>query len=353
MAIQKVLEWYTTGQWKKKPCVIWGPSGTGKTLLCMLLAAKFKAQFVTYEDEFDVIDKIKGWMQSATSKGVGLLSFTTESETTPVPSWLLIDDLDSLETQCRKDVLPFIKKHKQLPGPILITCYNLHDTHMAAVKSYAAPQVQLKLHTLENLKKLVRTVSSTLSESQVSQVASWSCGDARRCIMETRLLSATSTCSDVQQPTSKVRHRLDLHQDEVVTVVHHSPFAAVSSLMKHPEIHSRALDGQEFFVTNLMYQNYPKCMNSGNMNSGNPNSLRDLFYLGMAADAICEYDLLDSCHELPEYARTYMTFVVPTYCKAGLQSRRAPDIKLNSEQLRGTFDRKKKVCLDWNCLQKC
>ena len=317
-AIRALVQWYQTGQWNKQPFVLWGPCGVGKTLMCNLLAARHGATFVAYEDEFDAPDKLKGWIQSVS----GVLAF---SDSAPTNTWMLLDDFDSLESQCRTTLMGFIKKmlNKQLPGPLILTCSNLHDKNMAALK--ALPHsVQLSLHTLQNLQRLARTVDSKLSPDLVAQLASWACGDARRLLNEARFASIThqqTRVAPVVAPEPKL---------------YHSPFAAAQALVSKPEIHSRALDGQEFLVQQLLYQNYPACATS-------------LDAMAATADALGEFDLLDTLHEFPEYTKTYLTFVVPSRMQ---KPRHVPNFRLNPQHMRQTFDQKKRS-LDWHCLQKC
>ena len=315
LAIRKVMDWYLQGKWKNYPCVLWGPSGVGKTLLCTLFAAKFQASFVTYENEFDVMDKLNGWMQSSSRKETGVLAFSTSS----LPShntWLLLDDVDSLEGMCRKDVLALFKKGKTYPGPIFLTCNDVYEKSMSALKALPLT-LQLQPHTVENLSKLVRTINPSLLSEQVTQIATVSCGDARRTVIATQ-----------QQQTAA--HEAD-------PTLYHSPFAAAEALFKKPEIHSRALDGQEYLVQSLLYQNYP-------------HMVQDVQQLSRVADEWCQFDCLDSLHELPEYTKTYLTFVVPHVCRR-LSFRRGSSssrLNLNPKFMNQSFPHKK-VSLDWHC----
>jgi hypothetical protein len=348
LAIRKVLDWYQTKKWKHEPCVLWGPCGVGKTLLCNLVAKKFRANFVTFEDELDVLDKLKGWLQSATSKGVGLLAFTEEIDD-HLPSWMLIDDFDSLEGQCRKDVIPLLKKYMKkngpcFPGPVFLTCYNLHDKHMAALKAMQIT-VPLKLHMVENLKKLVRTVDSLIPEEQVALVAASACGDARKLLTEARFVS--------------IQKQVGFNQREKEPALYHSPFVAAQAIVRKPEIHSRALDGQEFLVQNLLFQNYPECMFQLDKDAKplvQDNTQQDptvLDLLSKTADAFCSLDEFQAQFEFPEYSKTYLTFVVPQLCHWGsVKGRRLSQFHLNPKQLKQTFE-SRKVSLDWHCMQKC
>ena len=313
-AVRQVLEWYTQGDWKHHPCVLWGPCGVGKTLLCTLLAAKFRASFVTYEDELDVMDKVKGWLQSSSRKQTGVLAFSAAPSSCD-GSWLLLDDVDSLEGQCRKDVLALMKKCKTLPGPVLLTCQDVFDKAMAPLKALPLT-LQLQPHTEDNLSKLVRSVTSGLSERHVSQLAAAACGDARRAIISTQL-----------------RQRPD--GTDADPTLYHSPFVAAEALFKKPEIASRALDGQEFMVQTLLFQNYP-------------SAVRDMEQLSFVADEWCQFDCLDSLHELPEYTRTYLTYVIP-HTALSNKSKSGVRLRLNPKFMNQSV-KHKRVSLDWNCM---
>ena len=321
-AMRALVQWYSTGQWKKQPFVLWGPCGVGKTLMSNLLAQKHGARFVQYEDEWDAPDKLKGWIQSAS----GVLAFS-DTASQPLPdTWMLLDDLDSLEAQCRSTLITCFKKclNKQFPGPLILTCSNVHDKHMAPLK--ALPHTaQLTVHTQSNLQRLARTVDPTLSPPVVEQLAALACGDARRLLNEARLASI-------------VQNHKDILATKAEPHVYHSPFVAAQALVRTPEVKSRALDGQEFLVQQLLYQNYPVCCSS-------------LDALADTAAAFSEFDVLDRVHELPEYTKTYLTYVVPK--RVGLKQRSmVPTFRLNPKQMHQTVPCKK-VALDWHCMQKC
>ena len=312
-AVKRALEWYNKGYWRKKPLVVWGPSGVGKTLLCKLLASAFQASCATFEDENDVKDKLKGWLQGSRTEGMGLLAFTKESHE---QSWMLLDDYDSIEGECRKGILPMIKPYMdakstlKFPAPLLITCENLHDKRMSALK--AMPHtLQLYSHSVDNLIRLANAVASTLSRGKHFQLATLACGDARRLIMEARFALALGNVPRFQK------------QDEV----YHSPFDAVKSLLKSPAVCSRALDGQEFMVQNLMYQNYPKFNSS-------------MVVVSEVADLFCQLDLLDSEHEFNEYTKLYLKYVVPTTCRARTISDRFR-FEMNPKHMKHVFEKPK------------
>ena len=310
-AIQSAKTWFLGGHWKKKPLIVWGPSGTGKTLLCSLLAAAFQSTFVSFEDEFDVKDKVKGWLQGSRSQGLGLLAFTNE---THKQAWLFLDDFDSIEGECRKDLLPLLKPYmeakstKQFPAPVMITCENVHDKKMAGLKAMKN-WVQLVPHSISDLIKLARAVAPNLDASSHQQLAVLAHGDARRLIMEARF--------------AKELHNVPKPQQE--DAVYHSPFDAVKALISKPAIESRALDGQEFMVQQLMYQNYPLFNSS-------------LEVISQVADEFCQLDLLDSEHEFPEYSEVYLTYIIPKEIKGKVKF----NLNLNPKYMKQTFEKTKK-----------
>lgn len=333
-AVGKVKEWYDHKYWKTHPCVIWGPCGTGKTLLCTLLAKQHHATFVTYEDDTDVLDKVKGWLQSSSRRETGVLAFADNVPQAPGGSWLLLDDIDSLEGQCRQNVIALLKRRKTCPGPILITCNNIYDKALTAVKNMPLT-VQLHPHAPDNLKSLLRSVNPALSFSQLDELAALACGDARRCIVSAKLWMGAATTTD-KTSRKVVDSVVNWREQGIANVkLYHSPFAAAESLVQAPEIYSRALDGQEFMVQTLLYQNYP-CF------------ARSVEQLSRIADEWSEFDLFDSLHELPEHTSTRLTYVIPLACRSSTPVRLK---KLNPKYMRQTFDRKK-ISLDWHCLQK-
>lgn len=335
-AVRKVLNWYSDEEWKQHPCVLWGPCGVGKTLLCNLLAVKFQASFVTYEDELNIMDKIKGWMQSSSKRETGVLAF---SDTPSHQSWLLLDDVDSLEGTCRKDVLALFKKGKKYPGPVFLTCNDVYDKSMASLRTLPLT-IELQPHSVETLEMLVRTVNPNLPPVKVNQIADMACGDARRTIISTQL----------QQTNVKD------------SILYHSPFTAVEALLKNPELHSRALDGQEFMVQSLLYQNYPFVVQDANQNYSLPPErltkaqfvvqLNDLRQLSRVADAWCEFDCFDKLYELPNYTKKYLTYNIPQLCRDTRPKRKSfTRLKLNVKQMNQCFPMKK-VSLDWHCMSK-
>jgi DNA polymerase III delta prime subunit len=320
-AVQRAKTWYGTGEWKKKPLVLWGPCGTGKTLLCNLLAAFHQATCTLYEDELDVKDKIKGWLQGSRAAGLGLLAFTKEVHK---PSWLLIDDLDSLEGECRREVITLLKPFmdakglKHFPAPVFITCENIHDKSVAALKSVAWPKscVQLNPHTLSDLTRLARAVAPTVPSKLAEQVATLACGDARKCIMEARFARVLQSVPEFNREEK----------------LYHSPFDAVKALIECPAVKSRALDGQEFMVQQLMYQNYPKF-----------NSSIDV--VSRVADAFSEFNLFEKDFEHGEYTELYLTYVIPKVCSGR--------VKKYDLKLAGNFVQKRGKCsLDQSLIEK-
>ena len=329
-AVRQVLEWYHKGHWKEYPCVLWGPCGVGKTLLCTLMAAKFNASFVTYEDELDVTDKVSGWLQSPSHKKTGVLAFSAAETSSTNPTWLLLDDVDSLEGQCRKDVLALLKKGKTYPGPVFLTCNDLFDKAMASLKALPLT-LSLKPHSDENLARLVRTVNPATAShpGHVAQIAAMACGDARKAIIAT------------QQGLHFTQMKL-----------YHSPFEAVEALFKKPEIESRALDGQEFMVQTLLYQNYAAVIQDRNQNYSLPpekleredliRQVQDMEQLDRVANAWCEFDCLDKLHELPEYTKTYLTYSIPGLCALHTRSKRRAytRLQLNPKFMYGSCTKK-------------
>lgn len=310
-AIQSARTWFSGGHWKKKPLIVWGPSGTGKTLLCSLLAAAFQSTCVSFEDEFDVKDKVKGWLQGSRSQGLGLLAFTHEVHK---QAWLFLDDFDSIEGECRKELLPLLKPYmeakstQQFPAPVMITCENVHDKKMAGLKALKN-WVQLVPHSIANLTKLACAVAPNLDAALHHQLATLARGDARRLIMEARFAKEVRNVPKLQ------------HED----VVYHTPFDAVKALISKPAIESRALDGQEFMVQQLMYQNYPLFNSS-------------LELISQVADEFCQLDLLDSEHEFPEYSEVYLTYIIPKEIKGKVKF----NLNLNPKYMKQTFEKPKK-----------
>ena len=72
--------------------------------------------------------------------------------------------------------------------------------------------------------------------------------------------------------------------------------------------------------------------------------------LSRVANAWCEWDCLDTLHELPEYTKTYLTYVIPELCKSSRPKRKAfTRLKLENKHMSQSVPHKK-VSLDWHCL---
>ena len=346
-AVRQLEEWMSQEKWKSKgPCVLWGPCGIGKTLMCTLLAKKYAASFVVYEDELDVVDKVKGWLQSSSRRETGVCAFLNhKSHPNTTNTWLLLDDVDSLEGQCRQEVLALLRGCKQLPGPVLMTCNNIYHKTMAPLQKMKLV-LPLKPHNVEHLKQLSKSVNPRLRYCQLTDVANEACGDARRAIIASQFwsLGSTESLESKEQPDTEKRQpepekrQPEPEKRQLESRRQHSPFTAAETLFKTPEVDSRALDGHEFMVQTLLYQNYPVVVQNVQTLADvtdtwrewdvmkiteeipdhtwkYPVAAQNLKTLADVADEWCQFDVIDSIHELPEYTHAYLTFVIPKTCR--------------------------------------
>lgn len=175
-AREHVKQWMLT--WisgkKKKPLLIHGPPGTGKTTIPYVLADEYELDILEMNaSELRNKARVQRIMAGATSAG----SLTGKGKI------LLIDDVDVLAG--RKDsggAGAIVSVLKECKVPIIVTATDIWDKKLSAIR-ISCENVQLKKVSKVSIRKLLATIREKEklggSDEDINQIAEQASGDVR------------------------------------------------------------------------------------------------------------------------------------------------------------------------------
>jgi replication factor C large subunit len=162
----------------KRALLLWGPSGTGKTLLARELAS---------EKQLDLIEVNASDKRSAKKLNELLSGTINQSSLLNKGKLILIDEVDGLSGNGdRGSIGEIVKLVKKSSFPIILICANPYDKKFLPLRNISMP-VELKPLPNSILEKIVTSYCNKnnipIDPDKIREAAASSNGDARRAII--------------------------------------------------------------------------------------------------------------------------------------------------------------------------
>ncbi|MBU0591192.1 replication factor C large subunit [Candidatus Micrarchaeota archaeon] len=176
-----ILNWLS-GK-KRKPLLIWGPSGTGKTGIAYVLKQEFNLDLLEMN-----ASELRNKNRVERILGGSLLASTLFGTT----RLLLIDDIDILAGRKDSGGSAAIKNFaRDASYPVIITATDLWDKKLAAIRG-ECDKVELKRINKLSIRKLLEHITDTekldISKERVDAIADNSSGDVRAALNDLQSL---------------------------------------------------------------------------------------------------------------------------------------------------------------------
>ena len=165
----------------KKPILIYGPPGNGKTLSCYLVAKKLglKLYEINASDYRDIESLNK------------VLEITKQYSIFGRKRLILIDEVDGLSPQDTGAIKELIKILKESKNPIVLTANDAYDPKLRNLRPYCKLISYPKIHLssiLKYLKKICKEEGIDSDENTLKNIAQRSNGDVRASVLDLQSL---------------------------------------------------------------------------------------------------------------------------------------------------------------------
>jgi len=161
----------------KKPVLLYGPPGVGKTLSCYLVAKKLNY------DIFEI--NASDYRDAENLKKV--LEISKQSSVFGRKKLILIDEVDGLSSQDRGAIAEIIKILKESKNPVVLTANDPYENKLRTLREYCKLIEFKRLHVssiAKYLKKICLSEKIKCDENILKNIAKRSNGDMRAAILD-------------------------------------------------------------------------------------------------------------------------------------------------------------------------
>lgn len=203
-AIKKIVAW--AEKWvkekKQKPVLLFGPTGSGKTLLAELLSREFNWQLFEMNASNlrskKEIEKIAGAASSSSS-------FSSKKRL------LLIDEVDCMQAQDRGGTTAIAKILRESQNPIILTATDIYSDTKLGVIRQETEKIELKkisyLSIKKRLEEIFRKEGIKFEEAALKELAQNSMGDMRAAILDLQTISLNGFASKKEVESIGLREK--------------------------------------------------------------------------------------------------------------------------------------------------
>lgn len=202
-ALKEAMEWLETWRPGGKALMLYGSSGTGKTLISEVLA-KEKKWFLLQLNASDERDSNS--IDTALSEVSKNLSLFHSGKI------ILIDEVDGISSGDRGGVKAIIKILKESRFPVIITANNPYLSKLRALRNHCRFVKLSKVNVIsieKKLREICEKEGVRTKEDVLKNLARWSSGDLRSAITDLQTL-----CQDKKEITEKDLESLGYRERE-------------------------------------------------------------------------------------------------------------------------------------------
>jgi replication factor C large subunit len=161
----------------KKPVLLYGPPGVGKTLSCYLVAKKLNLDLYEINaSDYRDVESLKK-----------VLEISKQTSIFGKKRLILIDEVDGLSSQDRGGSAEIIKILKESRNPVVLTANDAYDSKLRSIRPYCKLIPYHKIHSssiVKYLKMICEKEGLDCEETTLKHIAQRSNGDVRASVLD-------------------------------------------------------------------------------------------------------------------------------------------------------------------------